>query len=262
MKGHYDLHIHLSDSLDDLRDKIKIAERLGWEGICLTVDFKNTESLRGFCERIDDMKAETKPDLCSGVEITPKSAQELRLNSRKALRYADLIHVKGGDEEVNRAASECLEVDILCHPEKLAERDYMKQKNSGVDHVMAKFMEERFIGIEFNFTEILNSYGMLRSQITARMRQNIILARKYDTPMIIASGAQNKWDLRAPRDLLSVGRILGMTQGEAKKAVSENPAKILQKSRDRKNPNIILKDLEVIEWGSQKPKEKKMYGWY
>jgi len=262
MDSHYDLHLHLNERLNDLGGRIKLAEHMGWDGLCCTVDFQSTEVLREFSEKISDMRKKTKIALFSGAEITAKSAQELRKNSRKALSFVDIILIKGGSDEINRSATECWEVDILCHPEKLAKKDFMKQKNSGIDHVMAKLMAERLIGIEFNFSEILNSYGMLRSQILGRMRQNVILARKYNALMVLTSGAQDKWGSRAPRELLAIGRILGMNQGEAKLAVSENPSRILQKSKDRKDPNIILKGLEVMEWGDQKPQKKKMYGWY
>lgn len=262
MDSYYDLHLHLNEGLNDLKERIKLAEHMGWDGICLTVDFQGTEALEEFSERISDMRTETEMELFSGAEITAKSLQELRKNSRKALSFVDIILVKGGGDEINRSAAECWEVDILCHPEKLVERDFMKQRNSGMDHVMAKLMAERLIGIEFNFSEILNSYGMLRSQILGRMHQNVMLARKYKALMILTSGARDRWGLRAPRELLAIGKMLGMTQGEAKSAVSENPSRILQKSRDRRDPNIILKGLRVMEWGDQKPRKKRMFGWY
>jgi ribonuclease P/MRP protein subunit RPP1 len=258
----YDLHVRLNGGLNDLEGRVKLAEQLGWDGICLTADFQDIKTLKVFSDRISDMRKETVMDLFSGAEITGKSAQGFQKDSRKALDYVDLILVRGGGDEVNRSAAECWEVDLLCHPEKLAEKDFMKQRNSGIDHVMAKFMAERLIGMEFNLTEILNSYGMLRSQVLGRMHQNVVLARKYSVSMILTSGGQGNWELRAPRDLISIGNILGMTPGEAKEAVSENPSKILRKSGDRKNPNILLKGLDVVEWGDQKQRGKRAYGWY
>ena len=89
-----------------------------------------------------------------------------------------------------------------------------------------------------------------------------MLARKYKVPVVIMSCAKNKFDLRSPRDLISVGKFLGLSEDESKLAVSKNPQKIIERSKDRKNPNILIKGLEVIDWGKQKPKQKKMYGWY
>lgn len=250
MRQYYDLHV----PSPDLKDKIEVTEHLGWNGLCVTTD------LKGFSKKIESK--ETVIDIFTGVELSPGSAQELRKNSRKVLESVDFVFVKGGIDEVNRVASESWEVDILCHPEKSAEKDFMRQKNSGLDHVMVKLMAEHGIAVEFNFSEILNSYGMLRSQIIGRMRQNIILARKYDAMVILTSGADDRWGLRAPRDLIAVGKMLGMTDAEAKAAVSENPIRLIEKSKNRKDPNVIMKGLEVLDWGEQKPEKKRRYGWY
>jgi len=253
---YYDLHV----SAKDFEEKIELAEHLGWNGICLVEDFDS--NFKSFSKEIECLKKKSKIDILIGAKISTKIPNEIRRKSRAALGYADLILVDGGDEDINRAASECWEVDILCHPETI-DKDFMDQKNSGVDHIMARFMSERFIALEIDFSRILNSHGMLRSQIMGKMRQNVMLARKYDVPTIITSNADDRWSLRAPRELISIGISLGMTEVIAKKAVGENPLKIIKKSRDRKDPNVIMKGLEVIDWGNSKPMERKrMFGWY
>jgi len=68
--------------------------------------------------------------------------------------------------------------------------------------------------------------------------------------------------MRAPRDFITVGKALGMTETEAKNSVSENPGKIIQKSLDRKNPSVIMSGLDVVTWGKNKHAEKKMSGLY
>lgn len=254
---YYDLHV----SAKDFEEKIKIAEHLGWSGICLVKEFNSNS--KSFSEEIKILKEKVKIEIFVGAKISTKIPKEVQKKSRAALEYADIILVDGGDENINRAASECWEVDILCHPEKTSDRDFMDQKNSGIDHIMAKFMAERSIALEINFSKILDSYGMLRSQIMGRIGQNIQLAKKYKVPIIITSGSEGKWSLRSPRELEAVGLSLGMTKESAKKAIEENPLKIIKKSEDRKNPNVIMKGLEVVDWGNSKPREKKrMFGWY
>ena len=174
-----------------------------------------------------------------------------------------MILVSGGSEEINRAASECWEVDVLMHPEKGSQRDLPDQKNSGLDHVTARFMAEKGIALGIDFSQLLNSYGMGRSLIMGRMRQNIMLARKYGTPIILASGASDKYGLRSPMDLYSVGISLGMDPGLAKKALSDYPAMLVKKARDRKDPRVITAGLEVVSGGPEKnPGGKKVSGWY
>lgn len=256
MLQYHDFHVHSND----IEDKVKTAERLGWNGICFTLDYNKTEDLK----KIPDTPAPIKKgvEVFYGVELGPGSPQTLQKNARRALDLADFVLVKGGVDDINRTAMELWEVDILCHPEKSAGKDLMKQKNSGLDQVMVKLMAEHGIAVEFNLSEILDTYGMLRSQTIAKMHQNLQLVRKYGALFILTSGAQDKWGLRAPHDMIAVGKMLGMTDAEAKAAVSDNPLSLIEKSRNRKNPNILTKGLEVLDWGEQKPQKKRMYGWY
>jgi ribonuclease P/MRP protein subunit RPP1 len=141
------------------------------------------------------------------------------------------------------------------------EKDFMHQANSGIDYVIARACVEKNIAIEFNFSNILDASGRKRAEMLARMAQNVRICRQTNCDMIITSGAKDMYGMRAPMDLIAFGTVIGMTLEEAKAAVSANPAKVLKRSEDRRNPDIILKGLKVKKWGS-KPKEKKIYGWY
>ena len=137
----------------------------------------------------------------------------------------------------------------------------MDQKNSGLDEVMVRYMAERCIGLEIDLSQLLDSYGSYRSQIIARMRQNILLAEKYETPLIISSGAKDAYGMRSPQDISSV--LFSMGCSSPMKALTENPEKMIRKSLDRRDPNILLSGLSVVSWGEQKPHERKrMCGWY
>jgi ribonuclease P/MRP protein subunit RPP1 len=259
MKNYYDLHIHSKEP----EKTVKLAETLGYRGICLVEYFDKENKFESFANNVSELSGQTKVNLLVGAEIKTKKTGEIQKKARSALRYADLIIVSGGDERTNRAVSDCWEADVLAHPEREAERDAMEFRNSGIDHITAKFMAERGIAIEINFSDILNSRGMLRSQIIARMAQNIMLSKKFGVPLITTSGAHEDLGLRAPMELAAVAMQLGMKEEQAIKTIGENPAGIVRKARDRKNPKIITKGLEVLKWGKTRPqKEKKQFGWY
>jgi len=253
MTKYYDLCVNTTND-----DTLSTAKHLGWDGICFAESFEKSSDLKKFLNKVSTIQKSSDIEIFTGAIIS-KDIQE---TARKSLEHVDLILVNGISEEINREASECYEVDILLPSGKYPGKDMMNQKNSGIDHVMAGFMAERGIALGINFSEILNSYGSLRSLNIARIKQNVMLARKYKIPIAITSCAKNKFDLRGPREFMSIGKFLGLSDDEAKSAISKNPQEILQKSKDRKNPNIILKCLEVVDWGKQKPKQKRMYGWY
>ena len=188
------------------------------------------------------------------------SSKNVQQDVRKVRKDAEVIIVSG-DDRINRLASDCWEVDIIGSPEMHDGNDFMHQANSGIDYVIARACAERGIAIELNFSNILNSYGRRRARIMARMAQNVRICRDKRCDVVITSGAKGKHGLRAPRDLMAFGILLGMTPEEAKAAVSENPRKILKRSDDRNNPDIILKGLEVKKWGFER-KQKRLYRWY
>jgi len=66
--------------------------------------------------------------------------------------------------------------------------------------------------------------GFRELQNTAR---NIVLLHKARVPILLASGARREEELRAPREIAAVGRILGMSIPMALAAVSDNWEEIL-----------------------------------
>ncbi len=243
---HVGWNLEFSEKLDQL-------ESLGWHCVCFTKEFDS--GFRDFLRDINALRKDSPVKLCTGALIN----KPVRRNARKVLDKADLVFVEGEARE----ASECWEVDILSRPEKEAERDYMKQRNSGVDHVIARNMSERFIALELNFSDILHSRGRARATLLGRMRQNIKVALKYSTPLVFTTGSDRPSDLRGPGEMVSLAKVLGLSEGEAKATMSSTPLRLMEKSGKRRDPNILLKGLEVVDWGTlRKPSRKKMYGWY
>ncbi|OYT26757.1 MAG: hypothetical protein B6U97_03110 [Candidatus Altiarchaeales archaeon ex4484_96] len=237
----------------EIRDNLDLFESLGWNRVCFFSPFVSGFSV--FAEEVKSLgESSNLRYYCAALVDKP-----VRKNARKALKEADFVYALGNMRE----ASECWEVDMLCIPHQKEEGDYMKQRNSGIDHIIARNMAERFIALELNFSDILHTRGRERAVILGRMRQNIRLAHKYDIPLVLTTGSDNLADLRTPMDMLSLARLLGLKPDKAKDTLYSNPNRLLKKSADRRDPNVILKGLKVLDWGNlDKPKEKKMFGWY
>ncbi|MDD5111657.1 MAG: RNase P subunit p30 family protein [Candidatus Altiarchaeota archaeon] len=224
----------------------------GWTGVCVAREYTGA-------------KMPSLPPKIGGMEVYNGAiiTQDIEKNARKALDAADIIIAAGGSDDANRAAAECHEVDILLHPEKGREKDNIDSKNAGLDHVMAAMMAERGTALGIDFSQLLSCTGRWYAQLAGRIRQNVKVALKYHVPIVLASGARDTLGIRAPLDLAAAGRLIGIPEHDASKVVSSYPRKVVSKMKDRKNPNILLKGLEVTDWGGQKPKEpKRKYGWY
>ena len=132
--------------------------------------------------------------------------------------FKDLRIVEGGSEEKNRKAVEDKSIDILLSPERNAQNDKMASRNSGLNQVLCKLAYDNKIAIGFSFAELLNSKE--KSKVIGRWAQNIRLCRKYKVKMVLASFANNKWEMRSPKDLFSLALTLGMTGREATEALN------------------------------------------
>lgn len=107
------------------------------------------------------------------------------------------------DDDLNRKVIEKLPIQILLIP--LEERkDYMKQRNSGFNEVMARVMKEKGIKLGLNLDEIIDSKN--KERILARLKQNIFLCNKFKIKVIFLEGKYK----RNFHELKSLLLVLGL----------------------------------------------------
>ena len=109
------------------------------------------------------------------------------------------------DDELNRKVLEKLEINILLLKQS-KRKDFQKQRNSGLNHVLAKIAKKKNIIIGINLDEIINFERKNKSEILARIKQNIKLCNKNKLKMKFIS----EKDKKEIYDLKSLGLILGM----------------------------------------------------
>jgi RNase P/RNase MRP subunit p30 len=116
-----------------------------------------------------------------------------------------LIIFSSNDDELNRKILEKEQINVLLlNQEK--RKDFQKQRNSGLNQVLAKIAKKKDIVIGINFDELIKSEGKEKSEIIARIRQNIRLCNKNKVKMkfISKNNEMNSANLQA------LGLVLGM----------------------------------------------------
>lgn len=112
------------------------------------------------------------------------------------------------DDELNRKVVEKLQIDILLINLK-DRKDFQKQRSSGFNQVLAKAMKKNKIQLGINLDEIIEERNLKnKSEILARLKQNIFLCNKNDVKMRFIT--QKEKNSRNIYDLKSLGLILGM----------------------------------------------------
>jgi len=149
------------------------------------------------------------------VTRKPSLIREVKNRSPRAL-----IYVQGGDMRVNRFALEA-GVDALISP-------WLGRKDPGFDHVLAKIAAKKGVAIGFSLAPLLRANPYEKVQLLRFMAKTWQLVRKYNVPRFITSSAEERWDVRSPRDLMSLGITLGMEVPQARASLGFYPRGILQ----------------------------------
>ena len=216
----YDLYVHTSGSIGEstLEETINWAKTLGLGGLGIVFYPEQLQSKPTLPKADIDLAS-----ICVIKANTPADVDEAVARNRQK---ADVIAVFGGNYDVNRAACSNSAVDVLLHPE-------LNRHDNGLDHICAHAAKENNVAIELNFHSLLEAYRRHRVSVLAAMRKNIMLCRKYDAPIVVASGALTKWDLRSGRELAALANVLGLELGKAIDAASAIPEHIVTVNREK-----------------------------
>ena len=146
-------------------------------------------------------------------------AHAKELGFQHVLGKKDILVREGGSEDQNRAYVSDRNIAILMNPEAKSQIDKMHSRRSGLNQVLAKLAKENDVAIGFGFRSLLYVDSVTRAMILGRMKQNVKICQKSGTKMIVCSYASDLKELRGAKDLVAFARVIGMTGGEAKKAL-------------------------------------------
>lgn len=115
------------------------------------------------------------------------------------------IVFSSNDDELNRKILEKENINTLLL-NQLQRKDKSRQRDSGLNQVLAKIAAKKEISIGINLDEIISSKSVQKAKILARVAQNIRLCSKNRIKMkfIAEKNERNLYDLKA------LGLVLGM----------------------------------------------------
>ncbi len=127
--------------------------------------------------------------------------------ARKAIRAAkgkEIIFFSS-DDELNRKILEKEKIDILLL-DLAGRKDKMKQRDSGLNQILAKLAKKNNVAIGINLDEIITAKNPKeKAKILARVRQNIVLCAKNKVNMkFVGKSKKDVYDLK------TLGLSLGM----------------------------------------------------
>ena len=123
------------------------------------------------------------------------------------------VVVLAKDDFFNRKIFENKDVDLVVGLEFHNRKDFLKQRDSGLNEVLCKLAKQNNISLGFDMNKFKSLNQDDLAKVLARVIQNIKLCEKFGVDMLIV-GNYNK------QDVLSFFLTLGSSTGFAKHCVS------------------------------------------
>lgn len=165
-------------------------------------------------------KEELKDINCDGFLIDTNSNEKETRRILDSLRKTKkIIAVVGGDNVYNRRVLETMNISYLVSPEFKDKKDNLKQRDSGLNHVLVKIAKKKNIAILIDFNQIINLNDKEKVNVLQRLIQNIKICRKSFCELKIASFAENISKISTPLQRQEFLILLGASTKQAKEAI-------------------------------------------
>lgn len=142
------------------------------------------------------------------TNINEVRKQILKLKKEKPNEKIALL---SQDDEFNRKALEIKGLNMLVINENLFQKDYMKQRSSGLNEILAKICADKGIEIGIQIDEIIKKNDVEKAKSLARLKQNIMLCKKAKTKLVFIF--EGNYDKQA---LNSIFLVLGASNEQTK----------------------------------------------
>ncbi len=151
-------------------------------------------------------------DKDSEIEKFAKSLGYGKLFFKESFNSLGLFEAK--DYDTNRRLVEKGKIKVLVNPHLNDSKISFHHRSSGLDHIICNFANKNNVAIGFSFNSITDA------KVLGKIKQNIMLCRKYKVKIVFFSFAESKYEMRSVQDFLSFLRTIGMTGKEAKDAMN------------------------------------------
>jgi ribonuclease P/MRP protein subunit RPP1 len=234
----YDLGIKssLSRGQDQPEVMLDWAIGLGYAGVALA-DFgestpKNIKQVR--------KEYSLKCNLFTRATIVPKSADAMKNRLKELQNTVDIIAVRSGSAEKNIYVNALLDkrVDVISLSEM--------SEFSCLDYSHFKMAKENGVLIEISTRDLILKERFQRSKAIRLMYKTCEQIVRANAPFIITSGAESKWELRAPKELIALAGLIKIPEKQAICALSSYPEMLIQKIKMMHDPNSIMAGVRIV----------------
>ncbi|MEK6848485.1 MAG: RNase P subunit p30 family protein [Nanoarchaeota archaeon] len=152
------------------------------------------------------------------ITINASNLEEARSQIDKAYSKKEKIAVIGQNISFNRKILENKKVSILISPENTLGKDKLKERDSGLNHILCDIAKKNNVSIAIDFSLILSKKDKARAEHLARIMQNIKMYKKSKNNLVLI----NKKG-KSKQDLFSFLLTIGLPTDIAKSSCITAP---------------------------------------
>lgn len=149
-------------------------------------------------------------DVVDAIEVSAEdpSAASAQVKSHRGERTLVLVR---GSHALNRFACEESRIDVLTRP--MADGD--------VNHVLARAAKRNGVRIEFDLGRVFRESGGRRVQALGDLRKLREIVTHYDASYVVSASPDSHLQMRAVRELLALGEVIGFTREQIEAGLAE-----------------------------------------
>jgi len=241
MKGFVDLHLLLSSSMNrgEIKDLIARVAELGYSsvGIPLPIEVagKDIEDIERICDDND-------VDLVKRVDLRPRNSRELLRLLRIARRRREVVAVRCASKSIARQAAKDRRVDLICFSSSDPSRRFF-------DSAVGELASKSSAGLEVDMAPLIAMDGFRRIRLISSLRRKVALAKKFEVPLVLSSGAFDRYLLRSPQDYASLAYLFNLANHTAVGAMCDTPQGMVERNRRKLGPDYVAPGVYVVKRG-------------
>ena len=233
-----DLHLCPDENnIKKAQDMILNASKLGYVKIAISYPENHSKDI---IMKLNRVATKVGIDLASRLDLNPKTRRELMNGLRKNRRKFEIISVICQSKLIARKAATDRRVDLL----NFSPTDPRKRF---FDESEARLASSAVAAYEIDIKPLLLAERIERMRLLSTLRKEVCIAHKFRVPIVISSGATNKYLMRNPRENIALTLLFDIKKEDSIKAISKNPATIIERNREKMKANFLAPGIRIIK---------------
>ncbi len=234
--------LHLRPNVKDPTATSQVINKAAAFGYCLVAVPFPPETREDETRKLQAMCREAEVDFVSRIDLRPRTQNELMRQLRRLRRKFEVICVFCENKEIARQAAKDRRVDLLNFPSLDFRRRFF-------DRAEAELASNSLAALEVDVKPLLVLEGPSRIRLLSNLRRETAIAREFRVPIVVSSGAQGEIQLRKPREMAALTFLFGLDEASALETVSQNPAAIVERNREKLSRRFVAPGIRVVKEG-------------